>query len=437
MIAKGTTHNNGAKLARYMVTGKKSERAELFQLRGFAERDIVDAFRSIHILADATHCDKPFFHAQVRNPEGEEITREQWEQVADRIEAKLGYSGQPRAIAFHTDEKSGHEHMHVAWSRIDDENMIAKPLPFFKLRLKEVCRELEEELDITRVSSARPGPEMAPTRDEDTQARRLGVDLHGIRATIREALEHSDTGQAFAAALEEHDLTLCQGDRRDYIVLDQEGGLHALGKRLLGISARELRAFMGDIDRDQLPTVEEARQQLAAEHIREYTDEKLKEWEANASSVERATPDVIHLYDERPPSAPRFEREPTGQENTGHDTPPFVPRDRVDIDIVARGAERFAGAVFDLGEKVTEPAIEGMANAFESLFDPVQKPVPGQTKQASREDKPEDGPVDHWRYLVDEDYRKQIMQRDADERERQIKIREELDRAGHSRDRER
>ena len=31
MIAKGTTHNNGAKLARYMTTGKEGERAELWQ----------------------------------------------------------------------------------------------------------------------------------------------------------------------------------------------------------------------------------------------------------------------------------------------------------------------------------------------------------------------------------------------------------------------
>jgi hypothetical protein len=30
MIAKGTTHNNGAKLAAYMTNGKDGERAELW-----------------------------------------------------------------------------------------------------------------------------------------------------------------------------------------------------------------------------------------------------------------------------------------------------------------------------------------------------------------------------------------------------------------------
>ncbi len=115
MIAKGTTHNNGAKLAKYLTTGKDGERAELWELCGFAAGDIRDAFRSVHVLAQATHCQKPFFHVQIRCPDGEELTREQWRLVADRIESKLGLTDQPRAIAFHIDERTGHEHMHLAF----------------------------------------------------------------------------------------------------------------------------------------------------------------------------------------------------------------------------------------------------------------------------------------------------------------------------------
>ena len=95
MIAKGTTHNNGAKLARYITTGKDNERAELWQLAGFAANDIRDAFRSVHVMAEATRCEQPFFHVQVRNPDDEELTRAQWERVANRIESKLGLMGQP------------------------------------------------------------------------------------------------------------------------------------------------------------------------------------------------------------------------------------------------------------------------------------------------------------------------------------------------------
>ncbi len=45
MISIGTTHDNGGKLATYMVASKPGERAELWQLRGFASDDIADAFR--------------------------------------------------------------------------------------------------------------------------------------------------------------------------------------------------------------------------------------------------------------------------------------------------------------------------------------------------------------------------------------------------------
>ncbi|MBS0402729.1 MAG: relaxase/mobilization nuclease domain-containing protein [Proteobacteria bacterium] len=310
MIAKGTLHNSGARLAAYMVTGKEGERAELHELRGFAAADIRQAFRSIDAMKDGTRVEKPFFHAQVRNPEGEELTRAQWLKVADRIEAKLGYSGQPRAVAFHIDEKTGHEHMHVAWSRIDADTLQAKPLPFFKLRLKEACRELENDLDLTRVRSERPRVELAPSRAEEEQSRRLDTDLHGIRGTIRQAYEQSDGGKAFAAALADKGLTLCQGERRDFIVLDQAGGIHLLGKRLLGDSAAEVRRGLADIDRAGLPTVDEARAQLAAERARQPETTRLP------SPEQQATPEHTHSA-----QSPTPQREPAYEPYT----PPLDP----------------------------------------------------------------------------------------------------------------
>ena len=70
MISKGTTHDNGGRLARYLVTGKEGEQAELWELRGFASRDVVEAFRTVDLMAEATHCRHPFMHVQIRNYEG-------------------------------------------------------------------------------------------------------------------------------------------------------------------------------------------------------------------------------------------------------------------------------------------------------------------------------------------------------------------------------
>jgi relaxase-like protein len=260
MIAKGTTHNNGAKLADYMTMSKEGERAELWQLRGFEATNIKDAFRDVQIMAGATKCEQPFFHVQVRNREGEKLTRQQWERAADRIERMLGLSGQPRAITFHTYQHNDDEHMHVAWSRIDEETLTAKPLPFFKERLKKISRELEIEFGLVPVQNEREGNiKYAPTRAQEEQARRVGVDIHEIRNAIRDCYDRSDCGISFQAALENEGLILAKGDTKGFVVIDPGGGLHALSKRILDVSASKIRDRLSDLVIEQLPTIEAVR----------------------------------------------------------------------------------------------------------------------------------------------------------------------------------
>lgn len=263
MIAKGVPHAQGARLARYLITGKDRERAELLELRGFALGNIVDAFRSVHAMARATKCVFPFFHVSVRNPDGETLDAAQWIYTADAIEQSLGLVDQPRAIAFHICQDTGESHMHVAWSRIDQESLTAKPLPYFKERLKGVSREMERYFGLTEVSSARKGPiAYAPTRKEDEQSRRLGINLRDHRETLRDCFERSDCGRSFQRAIEEQGMFLARGDRRDFIAIDRAGGMHALGKRILGVSAAKIRTRFADLVPDGLPTVEEVRQSL-------------------------------------------------------------------------------------------------------------------------------------------------------------------------------
>ena len=76
MIAKGNLHAHGAKLAAYLTTSYADETAELVELRGFAATNIRDAFIDVQIQAAATRATKPFFHAYVRAPEGEQLTRD-------------------------------------------------------------------------------------------------------------------------------------------------------------------------------------------------------------------------------------------------------------------------------------------------------------------------------------------------------------------------
>jgi len=268
MIAKGNLHGAGVRLARYLVTGKKGERAELVELRGFASADIRMAFLDVEIQARGTRAEKPFFHAYVRLPAGEGLDQAQWRYVAGRIEKQLGFADQPRAIAFHH-LPDGATHMHIAWSRIDLEDMRALDPGLYKFKLKEISRALEIELGLARVRNDRDPADRtrAPGRNEFEQARRLGTDLKAIRNAIRECWERSDSGKSFAAALDACGLILARGDRRDFVVVDRAGGDHALSKRITGATAAETRARLADIDRAQLPGVDAAKA-MQREHDR-------------------------------------------------------------------------------------------------------------------------------------------------------------------------
>lgn len=264
MIAKGNLHAHGGRLAVYMTKGKEGERAELIEMRGFLSGDLREGFRTIQAIAESqTKCAKPFFHAYVRLPEGEELDAEKWLAVADRIEAALGFDGQPRAVAFHIGD-DGERHMHVAFSRIDIDDMRAIDPGLYKNKLKELCRGFEAEFGLQVVQNER-APEQqtkGPARNEFEEARRHGVDVEAIRETIRACYDRSDNGPSFAAALAEHGLGLARGDRRDFVVIDGEGGQHALGRRICGADAGDIRQRLGVPFKQTLPTVDEFREQM-------------------------------------------------------------------------------------------------------------------------------------------------------------------------------
>lgn len=260
VIAKGNLHGDGAKLASYLITGRNGERAELVELHGFIAGNIRAAFAGVELQAAATRCVKPFFHGYVRLPPGETLSRNQWRHVADRVEQQLGFAGQGRAIVFHH-RPAGDTHMHIAWSRIDLEQRRALDPGLYKNKLKEISRQLECELGLARVSNELPPGRKtrAPGRREFEQARRLGMDLPRIREAIRACWDLSPDGRRFMAALAMHGLVLARGDRRDFVVLDHAGGLHALSKRITGATAAETRKRLAGIDAVKLPSVYRAK----------------------------------------------------------------------------------------------------------------------------------------------------------------------------------
>ena len=291
MIAKGNLHGDGGKLAQYLIIGDGNEIAELVEVRGleYLGRDPIEAFEMLQKVAEAnTQSTKPFFHAQTRNRSSEHLTNEQWLQIADREEKRLGFDGQPRIVSFHI-FPNGEKHLHVGWFRIDLETMRAIDPGLFKNHLKQLCRTLEKEYGLQEVSNVRKPEDIARIGDrkEVEEARRLGMDDRAIRNTIVDCLQRTDGGKAFNAALDERGLTLANGDKRDcFVVIDQAGGHHALNKKLTGLTLAAMRDRLSDLDRSQLPSVDQAK---AMQQEKYPTPEKAREdWDRR---VEGAQPE--------------------------------------------------------------------------------------------------------------------------------------------------
>lgn len=360
MIIKSTVRGNGVKLANYLLNDKKNDRAELVEMRGWTAATLRNAFVMSEEIARAkTHCEKPFYHVSFRLPSGEELTSEQWQQCADKLEKRLGLEEHHRAMIMHTYQ--GERHLHVVWDRIDEHTLKATALPFEHLRCKEVARELEKELGLQRVRNEKRESEKelaAPTLAEEQQARRTGQDLKEIRAAIREAWEKSADGKSFAAALDGRGLMLAQGDKRDYVALDAQGGVYSIGKRTTGATARAVREKLADLDREPIPTVEQARADLLT-HAPEPEPEQKPE----------------HA-EERVPAAPAQEHAP--ERHTGGSRPTderglrvVEPDTGLDSSVSA-----FAGKALDYMATQAEGVIEGIASLFDGGSAALRRPTP-------------------------------------------------------------
>ncbi|HEX3983910.1 MAG TPA: relaxase/mobilization nuclease domain-containing protein, partial [Acidisoma sp.] len=143
MVIKGGARGDGAGLAAHLLRMDTNERAEVLELRGVAAADLDGGLREMEAVASGTRCKRPLYHASINTDPGEHLTDEQRAMAIDRLEAKLGLTGQPRAVVEHV--KEGREHVHVVWSRIDLDHMRAIPDSHNYRKHEEAARELERE----------------------------------------------------------------------------------------------------------------------------------------------------------------------------------------------------------------------------------------------------------------------------------------------------
>lgn len=248
MILKASQRGGAKNLGLHLLKTEENEHVEIHEISGFVADDLMGAMKEAHALSKGTKCRQPLFSVSLNPPATESVRVEVFEHACKVIEERMGLQGQPCMIVFH--EKEGRRHAHAVWSRIDPETMTAKPLPFFKTKLRDISKQLyiENGWQMPRgfVDSQRRDPRNF-TLAEWQQAKRAGIDARQVRQIVQEIWAVAESGPAFTKALETRGLFVARGDRRGHVVVSMEGEAFSIA-RMIGRKGKDVTAKLGQPD---------------------------------------------------------------------------------------------------------------------------------------------------------------------------------------------
>ena len=263
MILKGSQRSGGKQLGAHLLKTEENEHVEVHEVSGFVSDTVQGAMMEAYALSKGSKCKQYLFSLSLNPPEGVAADVSVFENALALIEKQMGLEGQPRIVVFH--EKEGRRHCHAVWSRIDAETMTAKPLPFFKLKLRDVAMQLfldnKWELPKGFIDKAQRDPRNF-TLDEWQKAKRGGWDPKMLKAVTLDCWRSSDNAASFARALEERGLFLARGDRRGHVITTLNGDVHSVPK-VIGERTKVVVDRLGDPDR--LAAVGEVQRKLGGD----------------------------------------------------------------------------------------------------------------------------------------------------------------------------
>ena len=269
MISFASQRAGGQDLATHLQNDLDNDYLEVAELRGAIATDLHGAFAEWELQARGlTKCEKYLYSLSI-NPWDQingQMTRDQYADYIERVEDRLGLSGQPRAVVFHI--KDGREHAHVVWSRIDTMNEKAIQLSFDKEKLMMVTREFAREHGLILPDGyehEREGRNKQHTLYEQYQQNQTGLSKEERMERITQAWRTSDNAQAFVSALAEQGYVLATG-KRPYVLVDANGHTSALPRMIddKAVRAKDVQAFLAkDFPPDSLPSVDEAKRAAA------------------------------------------------------------------------------------------------------------------------------------------------------------------------------
>ena len=276
MILHGNARGGASDLARHLLRDDENDHVRVLQVQGFASDEVADAFQEIQAIASGTRCKKYLFSLSLSPPESAGVSEEQFYDAIDRAEAALGLAGQPRVIVLHEKGDNRDRHAHAVWSRVNAKEMKAIPMPFNRMRMKDVSRDLfiQHGWEVPRgLINAHERNPLNYTFDQYQQAKRQGKDARAIKTAIQDAWALSDNRASFEHALEERGFRLAKGDRRGFVAVYSDGEVYSV-PNWVGIKTKAVRVRLGK--ETDLANVEHAKSKIAEQmpgKLDEHADE--------------------------------------------------------------------------------------------------------------------------------------------------------------------
>jgi hypothetical protein len=275
----------------------RGDRAEWTSTRNlfFGEPEQIPAIMRATAMQN-DRVERPVYHLVVSLADGESLSRETWEHVADRVLERLGLENHQAMMVLHKD--TGHEHIHVMVNRVDLDGKVWKGYRDWIAREDEL-RKLEKELGLRQVRGPgfllNKGDALDRTQDFTTgevqEARRTG-DAAFVEKIRREAGHHFREASSWAdlsARIHPHGLRL-EARGRGLVVTDGERMVKA--SRISRDSSRAaLEERLGDF-RDWSRDAQDIRHHLEREDHRVHLE---KRWQKTVGLANRIGERLQHF----------------------------------------------------------------------------------------------------------------------------------------------
>jgi hypothetical protein len=192
--------------------------------------------------------------------------------AADDSLKKLGLQDNEAVIVAHNDTK--HPHVHVIANLVNPQDgRMHDPDHYSYFKMSDWA--LKHEFENNKIQCEQ--------RVKNNELRKQGKHAryqeprHDRKEEIQTLYRQSDNGKSFNAALEESGYTLAQGNRRSFVLVDDQGEIFALSRQLDKDQRKEYRQKLSDIDHKSLPLAQEiaqGKQQRSKNNIKDLSNEK-------------------------------------------------------------------------------------------------------------------------------------------------------------------